>query len=190
LLDRLITAYGEHSGLSYTLFRPFNFMGPRLDNLNLAAEGSSRAFTQFVGNIMRGQPIHLVNGGEQKRCYLYIDDGIEALLTIIENKDDCAAQRIFNIGNPHNNISMRELAEAIIKEMGHFPQFAEHAQHTVLQSTSAVDYFGVGYQDVQSRVPSIEEAKTYLGWQPHTSIVQGIQKTLAYYFGVTLHDQK
>ncbi|MCP6588143.1 NAD-dependent epimerase/dehydratase family protein, partial [Klebsiella pneumoniae] len=43
LLDRVIWAYGDKSGLRFTLFRPFNWMGPRLDNLNAARIGSSRA---------------------------------------------------------------------------------------------------------------------------------------------------
>lgn len=190
LLDRVITAFGERDDLSYTLFRPFNFMGPRLDNLYQATEGSSRAFTQFVGNIMRGQPIHLVNGGHQRRCYLYIDDAIQALLTIIENKDQCASQRIFNLGNPNNDISIRQLAEAIIAKMACYPQFAEHARHMVLQDTTEKDYFGAGYEDVQVRVPSIVQAKQYLGWAPHTTIEEGITKTLAYYFGMPKYDEK
>ncbi|WP_310608456.1 bifunctional UDP-4-amino-4-deoxy-L-arabinose formyltransferase/UDP-glucuronic acid oxidase ArnA, partial [Buttiauxella brennerae] len=45
LLDRVIWAYGEKEGLRFTLFRPFNWMGPRLDNLNAARIGSSRAIT-------------------------------------------------------------------------------------------------------------------------------------------------
>lgn len=190
LLDRVISAYGERDGLAYTLFRPFNFMGPRLDNLYQEEEGSSRAFTQFVGNIMRGQPIHLVNGGHQRRCYLYIDDAIEALLIIIANKNGCAAQRIFNLGNPHNNISMRELAEALIVQMGQYPQFAEYAKNMVLQDTAGQSYFGVGYEDVQVRIPAITEAKEHLDWQPRTSIAEGIQKTLAYYFGIPKDAEK
>jgi len=39
LLDRVIWAYGEKEGLKFTLFRPFNWMGPRLDNLHSAFIG-------------------------------------------------------------------------------------------------------------------------------------------------------
>jgi len=35
-------------------------------------------------------------GGAQKRAFTYIDDAVEALLTILENKDECASRRIFN----------------------------------------------------------------------------------------------
>ncbi|XPE62533.1 NAD-dependent epimerase/dehydratase family protein [Shigella flexneri] len=49
----MIWAYGEKEGLQFTLFRPFNWMGPRLDNLNAAAVGSSRAITQLILNLVK-----------------------------------------------------------------------------------------------------------------------------------------
>ncbi|MGQ7095098.1 NAD-dependent epimerase/dehydratase family protein, partial [Escherichia coli] len=79
LLDRVIWAYGEKEGLQFTLFRPFNWMGPRLDNLNAARIGSSRAITQLILNLVEGSPIKLIDGGKQKRCFTDIRDGIEAL---------------------------------------------------------------------------------------------------------------
>jgi UDP-4-amino-4-deoxy-L-arabinose formyltransferase/UDP-glucuronic acid dehydrogenase (UDP-4-keto-hexauronic acid decarboxylating) len=65
LLDRVIWAYGEKEGLRFTLFRPFNWMGPRLDNLNAARIGSSRAITQLILNLVEGSPIKLIEGGKQ-----------------------------------------------------------------------------------------------------------------------------
>lgn len=65
LLDRVIWAYGVKEGLKFTLFRPFNWMGPRLDNLDAARIGSSRAITQLILNLVEGSPIKLVDGGAQ-----------------------------------------------------------------------------------------------------------------------------
>ena len=62
LLDRVIWAYGRQ-GLSFTLFRPFNWLGPKLDSLETAKEGSSRVVTQFIANLVLGLPIQLVDGG-------------------------------------------------------------------------------------------------------------------------------
>src|SRR5512147_1211494 len=87
LMDRVIHAYGMQEGLDYTLFRPFNWIGAGLDSINTAKEGSSRVITQFLGHLVRGEPIKLVDGGRQKRAFTYIDDGISALMKIIENKD-------------------------------------------------------------------------------------------------------
>ena len=55
-------------GLRFTLFRPFNWIGPGLDSIYTPKEGSSRVVTQFLGHIVRGEPINLVDGGEQKRA--------------------------------------------------------------------------------------------------------------------------
>lgn len=182
LLDRVVSAYGEREGLSYSIFRPFNFMGPRLDNLKADQQGASRAFTQFVGNVMRHQPIYLVDGGWQQRCYIYIDDAIDALIKIIANEQGVADQKIFNIGNPHNAIAMRDLATLIIAEMAKIPALAEAAAKAQLVEVKGADYFGAGYQDVAMRVPSIAQAQRLLAWQPTTSIEEGVRKTLAYYF--------
>jgi nucleoside-diphosphate-sugar epimerase len=102
LMDRVIWGYGME-GLRFTLFRPFNWIGPGLDSIYTPKEGSSRVVTQFLGHIVRGEPINLVDGGSQKRAFTYIDDGIDALMRIIANEGDIANGKIYNIGNPKNN---------------------------------------------------------------------------------------
>lgn len=183
LLDRLIYAYGKQHGLSYTLFRPFNWYGPRLDDVRNAKRGSSRVLTQFIGNILRGEDIHLVDGGMQKRCFTYIDDGIAALLAIIANKAQCADGQIFNIGNPYENISIRELAEILLQDMtSHFSDVIPTEKCTKLIEVSGKQYYGDGYQDVKLRVPSIKKAESALSWSPVVNIKDGLRKTLTYYF--------
>ena len=113
LMDRVIHAYGVHEGLDYTLFRPFNWIGAGLDSINTAKEGSSRVITQFLGHIVRGEAIKLVDGGTQRRTFTYIDDGIAALMRIIENPRGIATGKIYNIGNPANDFSVRELATGL-----------------------------------------------------------------------------
>src|SRR5260364_395703 len=90
LMDRVIWGYGMQEGLNFTLFRPFNWIGPGLDSINTPKEGSSRVVSQFLGQIVRGEPIHLVDGGYQKRAFTDIDDGIDALMRIIENPNGIA----------------------------------------------------------------------------------------------------
>ena len=81
------------TGLNFTLFRPFNWIGAGLDSIHTPKEGSSRVLTQFLGHIVRGEPIQLVDGGAQKRSFTYVDDGVDALMRIIENKDGKATGR-------------------------------------------------------------------------------------------------
>src|SRR3972149_10120861 len=66
LLDRVIWAYGRQ-GLSFTLFRPFNWIGPRLDPIETAQGGSSRVVTQFIANLYLGEPIQGGEGGAEGR---------------------------------------------------------------------------------------------------------------------------
>lgn len=183
LLDRVIYAYGKHHDLAYTLFRPFNWYGPKLDNIFNPKQGGSRVLTQFIGNILRGEDIMLVNGGAQQRCFAYVDDGIDALLKMIENKNNKAAQRIFNVGNPAENVSIRVLAEMLIEFIKVFPEYHAAASKTKLIDVTAEKYYGSGYQDVLLRIPSIERAREYLGWKPEVNLVTGLQKTLNYYLG-------
>ena len=183
LLDRVIAAYGQQQGFKYTLFRPFNWIGPKLDNILEPKEGSSRVLTQFIGNILRGKDIQLVDGGAQRRSFTYIDDGVDALMRIIENKDGCADGRIFNIGNPKNDMSVRELAETVLALVKTYPKYAPLAEKTRLVSVSSGDYYGKGYQDILTRVPSIRNAEKYLGWKPTTDLKTALRKTLDYHLG-------
>lgn len=182
LLDRLMFAFGKHKGLSYSLFRPFNWYGPRLDNIFNPKPGGSRVLTQFIGNILRGENITLVDGGQQKRCFTYIEDGIDAILRIIANEDNNAHNQIFNVGNPSENISIRALAEKLIALIiAHYPNYADKAKAVKLIDVDAKAYYGEGYQDVRLRVPSICHAETYLKWQPQVKMEQGLRKTLDFY---------
>ncbi|MDE9534168.1 bifunctional UDP-4-amino-4-deoxy-L-arabinose formyltransferase/UDP-glucuronic acid oxidase ArnA [Xenorhabdus bovienii] len=181
LLDRVIWAYGVKEGLKFTLFRPFNWMGPRLDNLNSARIGSSRAITQLILNLVEGSPIKLVDGGEQKRCFTDINDGIDALFRIIENRDGLCDGQIINIGNPTNEASIRQLAEMLLESFeehelrGNFPPFAGFKK---IESSS---YYGQGYQDVEHRKPSIKNAERLLGWKPTIDMKQTIDETLDFF---------
>src|SRR5512141_947155 len=90
LLDRVIWAMGHAAGLNFTLFRPFNWYGPHLDNIDAPKEGSSRVLTQFLHNILYGVPLQLVDGGTQRRTFCYIEDGIDALMKILVNEKGAA----------------------------------------------------------------------------------------------------
>ena len=174
LMDRVIWGYGME-GLRFTLFRPFNWIGPGLDSIYTAKEGSSRVVTQFLGHIVRGEPINLVDGGAQKRAFTYIDDGIKALTLIIENKNDIANGKIYNIGNPKNNHSVKELAQMMMDIAHRVPEYQASAKQVVIQETTSTEYYGTGYQDVQNRVPKIENTMHDLGWKPETNMSNALE---------------
>ena len=181
LLDRVIWAYGEKEQLRFTLFRPFNWMGPRLDNLNAARIGSSRAITQLILNLVEGSPVKLIDGGAQKRCFTDIRDGIEALFRIIENKNQNCDGQIINIGNPENEASIKELAERLLASFERHPlrdRFPPFAGFREVESSS---YYGKGYQDVEHRKPSIKNARRLLGWTPGVDMDVTIDNTLDFF---------
>ena len=181
LLDRVIYAYGVRDNIDYTLFRPFNWIGPKLDNVFEAKEGSSRLFTQFISNVIFKKPIQLVDGGKQSRSFTFIDDGIDALLRIIANKDGRASRQIFNLGNPKNDVSVAQLAKYIIAAFKHYPEYREHAQQAKVVVVSSGKYFGKYYQDIQKRVPSIANVTKQLGWKPKVDLKTAIRLTLDYH---------
>ncbi|HBG96935.1 MAG TPA: bifunctional UDP-4-keto-pentose/UDP-xylose synthase [Chromatiaceae bacterium] len=175
LLDRVIAAYGQQQGLDYTLFRPFNWIGSGLDSLHAPKEGSSRVVTQFLGNIARGEPIQLVDGGHQRRSFTDISDGIDALIRIIRNPDGRASRQIYNIGNPANDISVRELAELMLAIAAEFPEYRQGASRTQLLDVSANEYYGSGYQDIQTRVPWIDNLREDLDWSPRVGLAEALR---------------
>ncbi|SFC16984.1 UDP-4-amino-4-deoxy-L-arabinose formyltransferase / UDP-glucuronic acid dehydrogenase (UDP-4-keto-hexauronic acid decarboxylating) [Pseudomonas citronellolis] len=189
LLDRVIWAYGQ-KGLRFTLFRPFNWMGPRLDRLDSARIGSSRAITQLILHLVEGTPIRLVDGGAQKRCFTDVDDGIEALARIVDNDGGRCDGQIVNIGNPDNEASIRELGEELLRQFeahplrAHFPPFAGFRE---VESRS---FYGDGYQDVAHRKPSIDNARRLLDWEPKVHMRETIAKTLDFFLREAIAEQQ
>ncbi|TAL52353.1 bifunctional UDP-4-keto-pentose/UDP-xylose synthase [Pandoraea sp.] len=183
LMDRVIWGYGMQDGLNFSLFRPFNWIGPGLDSIYTPKEGSSRVVTQFLGHIVRGENISLVDGGQQKRAFTYIDDGIEALVSIIDNPNGIASGKIYNIGNPANNYSVRELAHMMLKLAAEYPEYRDSARQVQLVETSSNAYYGNGYQDVQNRVPKIDNTMADLAWKPTTSMDDALRKIFEAYQG-------
>lgn len=180
LLDRVIWAYGA-KGLNFTLFRPFNWMGPRLDRLDSARIGSSRAITQLILSLVEGTPIRLFDGGEQKRCFTDIADGIEALARIVDNENDSCNGQIINIGNPDNEASIRQLGEELLRQFEAHPLRSNFPPFAGFREVESKAFYGAGYQDVEHRKPSIENAKRLLNWEPTVEMSETIGNTLDFF---------
>ena len=180
MMDRVIVAYGQEKGLRYTLFRPFNWIGPRLDTFKDAEERTARSITQMVYDVLSGRGITLVNGGEQMRSFTHISDGVAALMAILAD-EKASNGKIFNIGNPANNASIKELAHIIINVMKEIPSFREAAEKTTVTVMPAEQYYGNGYDDMKNRVPSIQAIGAALGWKPLVPLREAVAMTVASY---------
>lgn len=182
LMDRVIWAYGQKDGLQFTLFRPFNWMGPKLDSLNTAKEGSSRLVTQFVWNLIQGQPLKLVDGGAQRRCFIDVEDAMDGLMMILRNEGGKADGGIFNIGNPKNDHSVREVAEMLQDLWKDHPRRAElGVPLSELVETSSGEFYGKGYQDVLTRTPSIARMRDTFGFDPKIGMKASLATSLDFF---------
>jgi UDP-4-amino-4-deoxy-L-arabinose formyltransferase / UDP-glucuronic acid dehydrogenase (UDP-4-keto-hexauronic acid decarboxylating) len=188
LLDRVIWAYGQKEGLQFTLFRPFNWIGPRLDSLNSARIGSSRAITQLILNLVEGSPIQLVDGGNQKRCFTDVTDGVECLFRIIENKDNKCNGQIINIGNPDNDMSIRGLAELLVKKFQEHPLRSNFPTFAGIKEVESKSFYGEGYQDVEFRKPSIKNAWRLVRWRPGVKLEESVTKTLDFFLNTAVSE--
>ena len=181
LLDRVIWAYGFQKGLQFTLFRPFNWIGPRLDSLMSARIGSSRAITQLILNLVEGTPIQLIDSGNQKRCFTDVSDGVECLFRIIENKGSVCDGRIINIGSPENEASIRDLAKLLVSKFNEHPLHSKFPPFAGFREVESRTYYGEGYQDMDHRKPSIQNARRLLNWTPVVELEQSVEETLDFF---------
>jgi nucleoside-diphosphate-sugar epimerase len=102
-------------------------------------------------------------------------------MKIIANKDGIANGKIYNIGNPKNNYSIRELAALMLDLAKQYPEYAASvAQVKVLETTSG-EYYGKGYQDTQHRVPKITNTMQDLGWEPKVTFEDALRSIFEAY---------
>lgn len=181
LLERVLHAYGLEEDLDYTIIRPFNFIGPKIDYLPSEKDGIPRVFSNFLQALMNGSPMYLVDGGHHQRAYTYIDDAVDCIFRIIENRDAACEKQIFNIGSPENEVSVRALAvkmRDIYKRrwwdgVSHLPKIVD---------ISGKDFYGEGYEDSDRRIPDITKATMLLGWSPKYDVDDTIERSMEYWF--------
>ncbi|KAJ7524505.1 hypothetical protein O6H91_17G022900 [Diphasiastrum complanatum] len=180
LIERLIYAEGAENDLQFTIVRPFNWIGPRMDfipGVDGPSEGVPRVLACFSTNLLKGEPLKLVDGGKSQRTFVYIKDAIEAVLLMIENPDR-ANSHIFNVGNPENEVTVKELAllmtEIYCKVSG------ELKPEIPTVDVSSKEFYGEGYDDSDKRIPDMTIIKRQLGWNPKTSLYDLLESTLTY----------
>ena len=180
MMDRVICAYGEQRGLRFTLFRPFNWIGPGQDTLAPEQAKLSRVVTRFLYSILNGLPITLVDGGAQRRSFTCVTDGVDALMRIIAAPEGVTDGKIYNIGNPHNDVSIAELAARMVAIAGEYPGLHDAAAAIAVCSAPGTQVYGAGYEDPVRRVPDISHALADLSWAPKVELDAALRAIFAW----------
>jgi len=180
LIERLIFAEGAENGLEFTIVRPFNWIGPRMDfipGVDGPSEGVPRVLACFSNNLLRREPLKLVDGGQSQRTFVYIKDAIEAVVLMIENPAR-ANGHIFNVGNPNNEVTVRELAQMMTEVYANVSGEAPLDEPMIDVSSS--QFYGEGYDDSDKRIPDMTIINKQLGWNPKTPLKDLLETTLTY----------
>ena len=104
-------------------------------------------------------------------------------MKIIQNPQGIASGKIYNIGNPKNNLSIRRLAELMLKMALRYDEYRTHAKRVRLVKVAAAAYYGKGYQDMQNRVPKIANTHRDLRWTPRVNMTDALKRIFEAYRG-------
>lgn len=176
LVERLIYAHGMENNLRFTIVRPYNWIGPRMDyipGIDGKDDGQPRVLASFMSALMRDEPIVLVNGGEVYRTFCYVEDACDAVVRMIEHPDKSVGHA-FNVGNPNNNIQVKDLAKLMIEIYTKLTGKEQGAMKTV----SGEEYYGKGYEDSDLRIPSMRLISKQLDWEPQRPLADALEGTM------------
>ena len=176
LVERMIYAHGTENDLKFTIIRPYNWIGPRMDyipGVDGKDDGQPRVLASFMTALMKGEPLVLVNGGEVFRTFCFIEDAIDCMIRVIEHPDKSQGQT-FNVGNPNNNIQVKALADLMIKLYSKLTGKPEGSTKDIPGEV----YYGKGYEDSDLRIPSMKLVKQQLDWAPKTTLADAMERTM------------
>lgn len=157
--ESITMAYHRFHGLETRIVRIFNTYGPRM-RLN-----DGRVIPAFMGQALRGEDITVFGDGSQTRSFCYVDDQVEGIYRLLMSDYTDPV----NIGNP-NEISILDFAKEIVRLTG---------------SDQKIVFKPLPQDDPMQRQPDITVAKEVLGWEPKVDRAEGMEKTYAFFKGLT-----
>ena len=154
--EYLAHSYYDEFRLPTCSVRPFNIYGP--------GQVGSGAIHHFTVRALAGEELVIHGDGSQIRAWCYIDDIVDALLSILEREE--AVGQVFNIGNPRSVVTIFDLANRI---------------RLIARSESELVFRPLHYTDVEMRIPNVEKARRLLRWEPRVDLDEGLARTIAWY---------
>ena len=156
--EALTTAYIRTGAADGRIVRIFNTYGPRSD------PDDGRLVPNFIVQALRHEAITIYGDGRQTRSLCYVSDLVDGLMRTMEC--DAAGGEVINLGNPEEH-TVLEFASLI-------GELSESSSNLVFCEPAVGD-------DPRRRRPSIEKARTLLGWQPRIALRDGLAQTIAYF---------
>ncbi|WP_027132983.1 NAD-dependent epimerase/dehydratase family protein [Geminicoccus roseus] len=180
MTERLIYAHHDEEGLPFTIIRPLNFFGPRMDYIPTRdGDGVPRVLACFMAALLSGEPMQLVDGGQARRTIVSIYEAVDAIRRVLE-RPETSQNQIFNIGNPNNEVTIAELADAMRRTYARITGDARYNDHPIVVTTADA-FYGAGYEDCDRRMPDISKAERLLGWVPRMSLAEVLYGTMQSY---------
>ena len=155
--ETLFFDYFRQHNLKIKVARIFNTYGPQMH------PNDGRVVANFIAQALKGEPITIYGDGSQTRSFCYVDDLINGFLRLMASNDELTGP--VNLGNP-NECSMVDLANLVI---------------SLTKSKSQLIYCPLPADDPRQRQPDISLARKQLGWEPITSLNEGLARTISYF---------
>ena len=153
--EALTMAYHRYHGLDVRIVRIFNTYGPAM------RPHDGRVVSNFIRQALSGEPLTVYGDGSQTRSFCYVDDEIDGIYRLLMS--DYVGP--MNIGNP-DEMTVMQLARLVLELTG---------------ASSGIETRPLPQDDPQVRRPMIELAREVLGWEPRTSLAEGLRSTIDYF---------
>ena len=153
--ETLCSDYQRIHNLEIRIMRIFNTYGPRMQ------PNDGRVVSNFICQALQNKPITIYGEGKQTRSFCYVEDLIEGMNNLMESKVSSPV----NIGNPEE-LTILDLAKKIRNK---------------INPNLEIIFKPLPQDDPLKRQPDITKAKSQIGWEPHTSLDTGLDKTISWF---------
>ncbi len=147
----LALAYHHQYNLPVVVVRLFNTIGPRQTGQY------GMVVPRFVELALKNEPLLIYGTGRQSRCFSYVGDVVEAMVRLMASNENDG--ELFNIGSD-DEITIEKLADKIIKKTN---------SKSKKEFISYKNAYGVDFDDMMRRVPSLKKIKEAVRFEPQTS---------------------
>lgn len=158
----LALAHWRERALPVTIVRLFNTVGPRQTGRY------GMVLPTFVRQALKGDPLTICSDGEQRRCFSYVGDVVEALVRLAQTPE--AVGEVINIGNDQE-VTINELA-MLVKELTGSSSRLVHIPYD--------EAYGPGFEDMARRVPCLEKLEGLIQYRPSTSLDAMVRRVVDY----------